>query len=510
MGDELGAAGHGMKGADWALAVACCAVLACAITGSTLWIDEGFSAWVAAHRSAGDVVRTLMAGDASDRQMPLHYFWLWGWTSAFGRSEVALRSANLPFVVLYVCSLMLTARLAFRRRIVWIPLSLSPFAWFYVNEARAYFMLIALSAAATGALMVYTFGEERIRRRAAWVFGIAMLGAWLTHLLAAFVAPAAAVLLIHAARSGRVKAAHWRWPAVVLGPAFAVVGVFYATTLFRGTTYEYGGPSPAHFAMALYEHAGLGGMGPPRNLIRSLSLDVFGPYLAPLGLGVAGLLYCAVSALGSGIDRRARLLCAAWAGSFALAIAVAYVVNSRFLGRHVAALLPLLLFAAMGCLRRKRQLVVLGLLWLAADARYRFVADYDKDDYRAAVGDVVGRAKQSEGAIAWAADPLTANYYGLALQDWDRGHYYEFDYSSGMRKVDYGTSATGVIVENWHADAVERFVKGQRGQFYLALSKPDLYDAHGGWRRWIANSGAGPVARYRTFEIYALRGSGAL
>ena len=505
-------AAPGRQAADipfWCGVAATFTALWCAITSTTLWIDEGFSAWVAGHRTLSLALRTIAIGDVSDRQMPLHYVWLWVWSHTVGGSEYALRAANLPFAALFVVSIALVGRLVFHRRFGWIPFALSPFAWFYLNEGRAYFMLVSFATCSTAALLIHAYGPVTYRRMSAWATLAGLLGAMLTHMLAGFLAPAFLVIYLDARRRGAWSWRHWQWSAIAFVPPLLALAAFYGANLASTrTAYDYGLPSPGYFAVALYELAGFGGLGPPRNQLRGVDLTVFIPYLPSLVAGAAAAVFCLVTALRGKAADKARPLSLAFGASFLAAVAAAYAVNSRFLGRHVAALLPLAIFALMAWLPHRRQWIALGLIWMASDVRYRFTPAYGKDDYRSAVHDVVSRHSTEPGFIAWAADPLTANYYGLALTDVDRQRYYEFDYNSEVRNTPWRVISQGVIVENWKPDAARRLLESGRNAgspVYLALSKPDLYDVHGGWQDMIASAKIQPAASYASFNIYVFR-----
>ena len=128
-------------------------VLSVTIPHSSLWTDEAFSAWVAAHRRFADIVQCLMAGDSSDLQMGLYYVYLHFWTRLFGLGEFALRTANIPFILLLSATLMWSGRRLFASRISWIAPALLPFLWRYAGEARPYFAVTALSATAIACVL---------------------------------------------------------------------------------------------------------------------------------------------------------------------------------------------------------------------------------------------------------------------------------------------------------------------------------------------------------------------
>lgn len=488
--------------------VGCIAALGCAINTQSIWIDEGYSVWVAAHRNLAAVIRTLVVGDASDQQMPLHYVWLWTWTHLFGFSEYALRTANFPFAAIFVPALAFAARAAFNRRFAWIPLALSPFAWSYINEARAYFILLSMATMFTGALLVWTFGPEKSRKRSAWFMCGGLLASFSAHMLTGLLTPAILLLLVVAYKRRGSRIWHeLRTPALVFAAPLLALGVFYATTFLRPATWQYGSASMAHFGAAVYEHLGFGGLGPPRNILRHVTLETFLPYSGWVAFGLLGL-----GLAFSGIVRRHErtrlaLLMIAWLLSFALTIAAAYTVHSRFLGRHITALLPLMLFTTLELLPSWRECMALALVWGISDLRLSLLPDYYKDDYRGAANDVISRISTKPGVVAWAADPLAGNYYGLALEDPGHNAGYEIDYNAAMQKVDWPVLARGFVVEQWDAARIESLLQRQKqaGQaVYLALSKPDIYDADGSWRKFLKGRNAQPAAVFRTFRIYVI------
>ncbi|MDP9055010.1 MAG: hypothetical protein M3N93_12035, partial [Acidobacteriota bacterium] len=103
--------------------------LTLSITSQSLWTDEGFSAWMAAHRTFFGLLHSLRTGDSSDLQMGLYYIWLFFWTRWFGHGEYALRAANIPFMPIFSAALVWTSWRVFHSRIAWVASALMPFVW---------------------------------------------------------------------------------------------------------------------------------------------------------------------------------------------------------------------------------------------------------------------------------------------------------------------------------------------------------------------------------------------
>ncbi len=498
----------------WISVGVCCVLIGLSITNVSLWIDEGFTAWIAAHPTIASVAAALASpfqATAADRQYPLYVLWIWSWVRVFGSSEVALRAANVPFGVLYVLSLALTSRYVFSRRFAWIPFAFAPFIWFYMNEARSYLMLASLATATTAAAIAYAYGPRTFRPSAVWLLAGFGLLALLTNILAVFLFPGLVVFAFWSMRGPAAPAwRDWFAPALAFGPLIALALIFYA-----GTFVGAGGqnelrsnhrdiPSLAFAAQVLYEDAGFDGLGPPRNDLRDAPTNIAPRYAAFMLFGLIALTLAVILALRNAYDARFQPLLVGWIVCFVLAVAVSYLLHSRFLGRHMAAALPLLLFALMLGMRYRASLVLLAAVFFLSDMRLSVLQEYWKDDYRSAVHDVVTRA-QNDSIIDWAADDRTANYYGLALAH--PGH----EAYGRYLQVGWPVRAQGVAVSLMRPQTVDAMLKSQLAQgkpIFLALSKLDVFDSFGGWQHAIDEYQPLVVARYRAFTIYRFSSTG--
>jgi hypothetical protein len=131
------------------------ALLMLAITRQSLWIDEAWTAWFAGHASMRSLLHVLMLAPGGDEQFPGYLIYMHAWVSLFGRSEIALRSSNLPFAVLFLFSLSWISTVLLKRPYAWLIVTLSPFLWFYMNEARPYVGLMASSSVVAAAVLTY-------------------------------------------------------------------------------------------------------------------------------------------------------------------------------------------------------------------------------------------------------------------------------------------------------------------------------------------------------------------
>jgi MFS family permease len=500
---------HSNDAMFWIAVGACCVLICFSITNVSLWIDEGFTAWLVAHPSIASVAAALASpflGSASDRQYPLYVLWVWSWARLFGSSEVALRSANMPFGVLYILALALPCRYMFSRPFAWIPFAIVPFVWFYMNEARSYMMLTSMATAATAAAIAYVYGPQAFRPRAAWLFAGFILLALLTNVLAVLVFPGLALFAMLGLRvSSAPRWREWIGPALVVGPLIILAIAFYAFT-FLGSggrselrANQRDAPSVAFAGQILYEDAGFDGLGPPRNDLREKPTKIAARYAAFLLFGAVALALAVLLALRNSYDPRARQLLLAWIVSTVLSVVVSYFLHTRFLGRHLAATLPLLLFGLIALTRYRASLVLLAAIFLVSDIRLCMLPEYWKDDYRGAVQFVISRAQTTPCTIDWAADDNTAGYYGLALTH--SGHV-------GLERylyVGWPERARGVAAAFMRPGSVGTMLEAQLAQekpVYLALSKPDTFDSYHGWQDAIDEYHPAVVATYRAFTIY--------
>ena len=476
-------------------------LLACAVGDGTFWIDEGFSAWIASHHTFASLLQSLREGDSSDLQMVLYNFYLWGWARVFGVGEYSLRAANLPFAALFVAALAWTSRLALGRRMGWMAVALSPFVWTYVNEARAYLPMMACAAASTGSLLAYCWGPPNLRRRAAWgCLGFFTLAS-LFHMLAAFLLPAFAVILLCEGRWPDWRD-HWRKPAAVFAPILLLLGGYFLWTLTLGAGYGYGSPSVPRFLFVIYDFLGFGGLGPGRNVLRTQAdFETLMPYWPTLAIGALAMGFVVAGKW----SRRSRVLLAAWIAGFSGVVAAALVIHSRVLGRHASALLPLLLFFLLVQGSGRRRMACLAAVWLMSDIRLSLRPEHAKDEYRGATRYAIEESRRAGADIVWSADPLTAGYYGLRLTGDPGSRFYVFNFAAGLARVGWPEQAHGIVAGNWDPVRVQAFLRGRTRPVLLVLSKPDVYDLHGGWEPAIRQHGLTPVAVFQSFAIYLFR-----
>jgi uncharacterized membrane protein len=488
--------------------------LALAITRQTLWTDEGFTIWFAAHKTFSSFWSVVIGsrGAPGDSQIVLYLLYMWSWVKAFGASEVALRTANIPFAILFIGAISWASRHLLRQPHLWVLSCLSPFFWFYLNEARPYVALLAFSTVACLALLAYLLQPADYRVSAPWCCLIFLLLAWATHITAAFLFPCLLVVIVAALASDpnlrRNFLRDWLKAMLWCSPAFLALGIFFIRSSQYGIN-RYGKPGLSNLFYALYEFAGFQGLGPPRNEIRSNPhLSVLVPYWPLLLLGTAALLALAFLLLRTSPDKIVLFLTIGLLTGLAAALEISIWQEFQILGRHLAAFFPLFLLTLMLWLKpalsskltRRASIAALaslGVVWAISDLRLVFLDEYQKDSYRAASSIALAKVQSDHGRILWAADPHTAYYYGIQVRNGQR-----LATVGNRDDVDLPVVSEGVDARNWTAAQAAAYLDASTTPIVLVLGKADAFDAHSAWPALVQQRKPAELARLTAFTIY--------
>jgi 4-amino-4-deoxy-L-arabinose transferase-like glycosyltransferase len=168
----------------------------------SIWLDESATMILVRH-SLGGLLSHLPASESAP---PLYYVLAWLWTKLFGAGVLGFRSLSALCGTLTIPVMYLAGRWLSPRAGLWAAAltAVSPAMYYYSQEARAYALLILLSAAA---LVFWQRALERPdgRRLARWS-ALSIL-ALLTHYFAVFLFIPQAVLLARRAGWRRVRLA---------------------------------------------------------------------------------------------------------------------------------------------------------------------------------------------------------------------------------------------------------------------------------------------------------------
>lgn len=159
----------------------------------SFWVDEAYTRAIVAH-GLGHALSTIPRTESTP---PLYYVLLWFWSRVFGIGEAGLRSFSAVCGTLTIPLLYVLGRRLFSERVGLIAAVLAavnPLLVWYSQEARAYALLVLLSALSL--LMLLRACERPGAGRLA-VWGVVSALALATHYFAALVVgPEAAWLLV--------------------------------------------------------------------------------------------------------------------------------------------------------------------------------------------------------------------------------------------------------------------------------------------------------------------------
>ncbi|MDQ6911327.1 MAG: hypothetical protein M3128_00425, partial [Verrucomicrobiota bacterium] len=400
-----------------------------ALSNASLWIDEANSALKAIQPSLTSWWQLLTTEKGSDLQMPLYMFYLWVWEKIAGHSELALRLANVPWLLVGHYSLY---RLCQGRGTSPLPLlaiaSVNPFLWFYLNEARPYVMQYAASClviAGLDEMLGSVRADKRSHGLELVLLGILVLAsssllgmAWAASALLALL-----FLTFHVRHRLRLREAWW---LVGIAIGLMALAAFYFWTLRYGARgSSIGQMDWRNLTYATFELFGFAGFGPGRLQIRQIGSLSFHEYLLPIGALTLVLGITLVYSLRIICDpiHRTRLIAASLYGLTAATATVVFglVANFHLLGRHFTPLSPLIvILVALGVARMwdsKWRIIAAAtwFLWLVSALSVRFAARHKNDDYRGAAG-VAREAMVQNKSVWWAADAAGAKYYQLPLE----------------------------------------------------------------------------------------------
>jgi hypothetical protein len=400
-----------------------------AVSSKSLWIDEGLSAAKVMAPTLYDAWQRLIDERSTNMHMLLYMACLWGWEKLCGHSEFALRSMNVPFFTMGMVALWLAVPREIRIALVGV-ICLSPFMWFYLDDARTYCMLFGFSAIATALLMdwqqkrtnqVYPLQKWSL----ALAFSLACL-AW-THIVGMIFQIGVVFFIFYTAGvSGTFRLLSKYFPsAFLLATSNFVLLAYYSWTKSIGVEPNaIGKTSLINFLYGIYEFLGFAGFGPNRNELR---IDPATSILEnALPLLLLGCLWCALLVLffQKKSKTKAGLLFQLVLCLFIIPIMILYFLGVfqgiRALPRYAIISFPA--FAVVTAIfalevwrsKTSGKIVVVSLAVLLgiSSINLRWSPRHEKDNYREASAIAVKKIKLNK-TILWGADQDTGWYYGI-------------------------------------------------------------------------------------------------
>ena len=351
------------------------------IAGQSFWEDELFTVWLT-HMDFGEMMSTIPSSEATP---PMYYVVVWAWARLFGSGELALRSLSaLAGIAAVPLSYLAVAQVT--RKQVALALSalvaLNPFLVWYSQEARAYTLMVPLSALILWSFLRAVDGRAGIHL---WLWSLWSALALCTHYFAIFLIVPTGAWLIVAAPSGR----RWKSSAAVAAPAIVALAL---TPLLLYQRDAVGDP---------------GGLGGVSLLVRLAAVpkNFLVGYAVPQEL-LLTVTAAALSAAGGWLalrsaDRRDRqtvkIVAAVGATSIAIPTLLALVGQNYLASRNVVmSLVPFLAVLAIGIVDGRRGFatgLALMAVWLFAVVVVAADPAYQRKDWRgaaAALGEPAG------------------------------------------------------------------------------------------------------------------------
>lgn len=439
------------------------------ISNQSFWIDEGVTAYHVSESTLAGVFHSLIEERSSNLQMPFYFAYLWGWDRLFGTSEVALRSANIPFILMTILALAYLFKEDRTGFFLSVAFLLSnAMLWAYMDECRTYILFLAASSCAIAtALLAFDQDqtEEGKNSNTRWLLlsllflsGCSLIA--LPWCLMVFLVWCGAVGFGAVGRLLRV------WPVVLLAlMGLVAVMVYYLWTIHHGAGAHRAETTLQSALFCIYETLGFTGMGPGRMELRESPIASLLEYKLTLSLPLMSILAIIGISVSSWKDlpmvRRRQVygLCLI-AGTWFIIQALGYVQHVRILGRH---LIPsLLIWCALAAIlltpwwknggARRIIIIILLSVFLLSAIFYRISPRQRKDDYRTASAWAI-EASRHGGRVLWIAEPLAGEFYGIKpSMSGDEGIFIYSDHMpcglDGFRSIVFST-------------------------------KPDLFDPHG-------------------------------
>jgi hypothetical protein len=478
-------------------------VSAAAISSESFWIDEAGSAVHAMQGSLPDLWRSMAAEANSNMQLLSYHVYLWFWEKAFGHSEIALRSANVPLLVF--CVLAWSWALAGDRQVRWAALVaflFSPFVWIYLNEARPYVMVLSGACLLLAPIIRLLQAPEprRVVTKSMWV--VSTCGVLLLASTSALAVPWIVLwTLCLWMLVGKDMPLTWLRQSplslVACASGVALLGAYYYWTLQQGFGTSPGRNTLPSAAFAFYEHLGFSGLGPGRNALRESPLALLQLPYPLLLVGHATVLATFSALLLPRLRERVRqnpavaLAAVLLVAPASLVFLLGAMNETRILGRHIAPLTLLVsAFVAWGAVdlwrvggpRRAAAVLVFASLVVSC-AMLRLSDAHQKDDYRGA-SRIARDTVADGGGVLWAADALAAVYYGLVPLSQSRG---------GSESVTVVTAGARGFSFEPPPNAEYRLV---------VLSKPDIYDVEGTLAGWLTAHRYRQVGTLQAFTLW--------
>jgi len=463
-----------------------------AITGQSLWIDEGASAIHAMQGSITDLWWSLRNEANSNMQIIWYHLYIWIFEKVSGHSEFALRAANIPLFAMGVGALYWGLAEAPRLR-PWVLASFlaSPFVWYYLGEVRPYALFSSAACLMIAPIVrVITNRDTKsiFQRSFWWLLSCGIILMTGTSLISAPWVAFWGISLLTVV--GVTTPKIWLKTSPISLLLTITLGIFisayYLWTLTQEFRTSVGTNTFQTIIFCFYEHLGFSGMGPGRLALRESPASLLAFPEALLLATYSAVLFVALICISKKLKGDIQQIGLAPILLILAPVPIVFILgmerDTRILGRHIAPLAPIisisfgLIFYHLWSNKGPFRLLAIAILafLVLSDFRIRFDSRYGRDDYRSA-SHFAKESLSSDLNVLWAADSACAVYYGVIPHA---------DIASGNSHVQLGFQGS--------LDDVDTVV----------LSKPDIYDNTGAIQAELSRSNFSKVATLNSFTIW--------
>jgi len=442
----------------------------------------------------------------SDLQMPGYMGLLWIWEKAWGHSEFALRSLNILFFGLAIFIVGFALNSSRKVKVLFTLFSCSSaFVWAYLDEARPYMMqFLGSSFVAVGLTSFLQHGSLAFRMLD---FLLTLIG--LVVLLASslstifFVFFLALAFLTILFLQDKLRLISRKRLAVIFATfcigGMAFLGAYYCWTLRLGARASNAGQTGLFSSLfCFYEILGFLGLGPSRTDLRVSPFASLQHFVIPLfcyGVGLAvflGFLFYMALKRPLYFSKLSWPIYAALFCSLVFLFSAGFVTSFRVTGRHLMPVFPFtLLGLALLSAHALEQYKLRGVFFVSAYTvltfasclSLRYAPRHAKDDYRDAAKWVVDH-RHTNDVVWWVADPAGGIFYKVLLIDPD---------------LQLNSLALPLPLMNPDYSELNNITFPK----FVALSKPDIYDAHNAIQQWLKANFFHQVAAFQAFTIWA-------
>ena len=409
-----------------------------AISSDSLWIDEFMTHKFASLPSINGMFECIFEEKGSEAQMPFYVSYMWLYEKLFSIGEFSLRASALPFFITGMTALTIQLSRHLKSHLsAYVVFGLSPFIWYYLNEARPYSIHIGISALILAALLQLsgtttkdsiTANTQRSYKNWFRVFCAAvLLLSGMSMLCQLWVGAAILCTLVVIPKERLIGI--FRDQKIALVFTFAgllCIGFYYLWSLTIGARAA-ATDSPGLFStiFIFYELMGLTGTGPGRFELREHGVSVIQPYLTQLiihGLLIGSVFTVGIFKLFRSRNVKSTLAVVVCLSLPALLILAAGIITEfRVLGRHFAPLVIILLYVL--CIgfhhmmqHRNKFGIILLILFTLFQAEscllVRYGDRHKKDNYKLAAT-IANQALSRGETVWWNANSESAPYYKL-------------------------------------------------------------------------------------------------